>query len=328
MPPSFKTFFQSSGTSIIGFVALGFFIGLATTHFYTPKCISPFALLNAVEVCGKPDVIKKADYGVLRNTLETYLATEKTAGDIASTSVYFRDLEDGPTFGIHEDADFAPASLLKLPMALFYLTQAEDNPGSLNEQIAVARPTWHFDSYYPPSQTVDPTVPHSVEDLLAHMITYSDNDAYGVLQTHVYETGQQGAVRQTFLELGFIDPRTINDEVMSVRQYAGIFRALYNSSFLDNTYSEKVLEWLSKSDFTQGLRGGVPSGVVIAHKFGERFEANGVKQLHDCGVVYYPGNPYLLCVMTRGTNFDVLAGVIEHISGAVYAEVDSRRLSN
>jgi len=27
-------------------------------------------------------------------------------------------------------------------------------------------------------------------------------------------------------------------------------------------------------------------------------------QLHDCGIVYYPETPYLLCVMTKGWNFE------------------------
>jgi beta-lactamase class A len=324
MPLPFKH--DSSFITAIGLITLGVIIGALGAHFYSNPCVSNYRFINPAEVCGKPDVIKKADYTGLRNSLESYIVNERAAGDIASTSVYFRDLEDGPVFGIHENADFAPASLLKVPLAMVYLTQAEDNPDILTGQASVAKPSWHVSEYYPPSQTIDPTQPHSIEELLAAMLTYSDNNAYGVLQTHLYETGQQDFIRQTFLELGFIDPSTVTDDVMSVRQYAGIFRALYNVSFLNAALSEKVLGWLSKSDFNQGLRGGVPADVVIAHKFGERFSNNNVKQLHDCGIIYYPGNPYLLCVMTSGMNFDALARVIQHISGAVYEEVNSRRI--
>ena len=311
---------------VVGLVTLGLLAGFAFGRFYSQPCVSKYKLINSAEVCGKSDVIKKTDYVAVRNAIETYIASEKSSGNVASTSVYFRDLEDGPTFGIRENADFAPASLLKVPLALVYLTQAEDSPETLKAQVSVAKPEWNFSEYYPPSQTIDPTVPHTIEDLLAHMVTYSDNNAYGVLQTHLYETGQQDSIRQTFLELGFIDPSSIYDETMSVRQYAGIFRALYNVSYLDNPLSEKVLEWLAQSDFNQGLRGGVPPDVVVAHKFGERFAESGVKQLHDCGIVYYPGNPYLLCIMTSGENFDALAAVIQHISGVIYQEVDSRRI--
>ena len=82
--------------------------------------------------------------------------------------------------------------------------------------------------------------------------------------------------------------------------------------------SEKALGLLQKSEFHKGLVAGVPSGTIVAHKFGERDGLTiGEKQLHDCGIIYYPGNPYLLCVMTRGDNFDELAGVVFDVDGDV-----------
>lgn len=90
-------------------------------------------------------------------------------------------------------------------------------------------------------------------------------------------------------------------------------------------HSEKVLSLLAQSEFDQGTASGVPKDVRVANKFGERFIGNE-KQLHDCGIVYFPQNPYLLCVMTRGKDFHELAGVISAISQMVYEEIDSRRL--
>lgn len=42
------------------------------------------------------------------------------------------------------------------------------------------------------------------------------------------------------------------------------------------------------------------------------------KELHDCGIIYYPERPYLLCVMTEGNDLNELAGVIQNISKTVY----------
>jgi hypothetical protein len=42
--------------------------------------------------------------------------------------------------------------------------------------------------------------------------------------------------------------------------------------------------------------------------------------------VYYPQNPYLLCIMTEGDDFNALSEVIGIVSKAVYEEFDSRRL--
>ena len=70
----------------------------------------------------------------------------------------------------------------------------------------------------------------------------------------------------------------------------------------------------------------LPNDIVVAHKFGERDLEDNTKQLHDCGVVYYPQNPYLICIMTHGQSYKSLERIIQHISGKVYKEVDSRKL--
>lgn len=311
------------------FLLLGLAVGLMISQFIQYKntqCYGKYSFINAQEICGKSPVISKVGYIATQNKIEAFIAGEKATGHLTDAAVYFRDLENGPIFGIEEDVEFAPASLLKLPLALVYLTQAERNPEILQEQASVANPQWSFTQTFPSAEEINPNAPHTIENLLMRMIAYSDNNAYGVLQTHLYDIGQQALIPKTFLELGFIDPKSINDEVLSVRRYASIFRALYNMSYLNVDLSERLLSWLSQSDFTQGLRGGVPESIVISHKFGERFTEDGKKQLHDCGIVYYPDNPYLLCVMTRGTNFEDLSTVIQHISGEVYQEVDSRRI--
>lgn len=63
----------------------------------------------------------------------------------------------------------------------------------------------------------------------------------------------------------------------------------------------------------------MPKDVEIAHKFGQRdVDGVGLKQLHDCGIVYHPDGPYLLCVMTRGFDYDILSNVIGEISKRTY----------
>lgn len=102
----------------------------------------------------------------------------------------------------------------------------------------------------------------------------------------------------------------------------------YNASYLSKEYSQKVLEMLAAADFKLGLAAGVPPGVVVANKFGEREGLpDDQKQLHDCGIIYFPENPYLLCVMmTQGPNFEYLPTIIKMVSKMVYDEVESRKL--
>jgi hypothetical protein len=54
---------------------------------------------------------------------------------------------------------------------------------------------------------------------------------------------------------------------------------------------------------------------------GERELQNGIRQLHDCGIVYLESHPYLLCIMTRGYDFEKLSKIISMISSQVYSEM-------
>ena len=110
---------------------------------------------------------------------------------------------------------------------------------------------------------------------------------------------------------------------MSVTDNASFFRILYNASYLTKDNSQKALDLLSKVDFTDGIRAGVPSSVKVANKFGER-EVGNIIQLHDCGIVYFKDHPYLLCIMSRGTDFTKLAASIKNISRLVYLEVNKQ----
>jgi beta-lactamase class A len=116
---------------------------------------------------------------------------------------------------------------------------------------------------------------------------------------------------------------------VSVHGYSGLFRILYNASYLNRNMSEKALQLLSLQDFPQGIVAGVPKGTVVAAKFGEK--ARGVDekyhQLHEFGIVYHPKHAYILGIMTRGNDFEALSGVIRQISKLVYTEIDAGTFS-
>jgi hypothetical protein len=57
--------------------------------------------------------------------------------------------------------------------------------------------------------------------------------------------------------------------------------------------------------------------VKVAHKFGEAGSAVE-HQLHESGIFYLKGNPYLLTVMTKGPDVARLPEVIAKISKKVF----------
>jgi beta-lactamase class A len=108
------------------------------------------------------------------------------------------------------------------------------------------------------------------------------------------------------------------DYLIDTHTYASFFRILYNSTYIDRSASEEVLSMLTEASFQDGLVAGVPAGTTVAHKFGSRQTRDGKDQLHDCGIVYATGKPYILCIMTQGKDFTKLAAFIKDVSARVY----------
>ncbi len=309
-------------------------------------CIDTYTLVNAEIVCEDHDhVISKANYTKLRNAIEGYIAEQQERGAVSHVSVHFRDLVNGPVMGIAETEDFAPASLLKVPLAFVYLNREQDQPGFLDtlppmmtaaltsdDRIGESKNSYptlrNLNQVYKPLEPMERNTAYGVKELLFRMLAYSDNMALDLLASYVQDRmGGNAEIHSVFEELGLTEGANLIEETVSVRGYASIFRSLYHATYLNADLSQQVMQWLSESSFEAGLRAGVPKDVVVAHKFGERdWRATNTHQLHDCGVVYYPGNPYLLCVMTKGKSTLELAPVIAEISRMVYEEVDSRKL--
>lgn len=291
-------------------------------------CKSSYKFVNTSVVCEERDVLDKSSYDSFRSQLEEVIVLKQKASEVDEVSVYFRDLKHGPIFGINEQADFAPASLLKLPLAFVFFSASETQPELLQKKVLLEGDTDTDLQRIQPTVTAVPGREYTIEELMKNMIVYSDNASYDALEAFISKEERRAGIRNfIFQQIGIIDPKDRVEETVTVNGYATLFRLLYNASFLDLECSEKLLEWLAQSDYGYGLEGGVPEDVVVAHKFGERnIPGTNTRQLHDCGIVYYPGNPYLLCVMTRGTDWNSLERTIQHISALTWAEVHSRRL--
>lgn len=244
--------------------------------------------------------------------------------EISNLAVYFRDLNNGPWFGIDERALFSPASLLKIPVMISILKEAEAKPEFLSKKIRYTGNKDHNEQeVFKPQFPIERGKSYTIDELLLHSIADSDNNANALLSDAVSSMHHT----MTYRNLGIPKPsKGVAGDFMSVKEYASFFRVLFNASYLSKEMSEKALGYLSKSSFRQGIVAGVPDDVVVANKFGERIysEQPGIKQLHDCGIVYYPDNPYLLCIMSRGKDYAELAKVISIISTEVYKEVDSQ----
>jgi beta-lactamase class A len=234
----------------------------------------------------------------------------------SNVSVYFRDLNNGPWFGINERYEFAPASLLKVPLMIAYLKQAESNPQLLTEKVKYSGTTLLKENI-PLEEQLTKGVTYSTDELLLRMIAFSDNISFEILLKNIDDSTIK--TLHTELELTYPNKETPLNYI-SVKNYAGLFRVLYNSTYLSRNMSEKALEYLTASEFDKGIKAGIPKNIKAALKFGVRNEPDPTNtvQLHDCGIIYAPQKPYLLCIMTKGNSIDELSTIIKDISTAVY----------
>ncbi len=278
------------------------------------RYINPLLLVDAPK--------EAPEYGTLKKNLTNTINQFLSQGAASSISVYFRDVNSGKWTGIDEDDAYDPSSMLKVAVMMGYLKAAEDNPSILLKKLAYVT---HVD----PGQNYKPEHPlasgvYTARQLIEAMITDSDNDALNAL----YNNDRDDFV-DVLKSLDIPPPATINTlDFMSPKIYSSLFRTLYSSTYLDREVSEQALQLLTYTTFDKGLVAGLPAGTIVAHKFGEHTNAvnNQVqsKQLHDCGIVYAPKNPYLLCVMTKGTDFDTLANIISTISNITYKNITGK----
>lgn len=307
--------------------AAGFFLarGLgseAASHRHHTLRQSGYRYINPLLECEiAQEYIQSGPLGSMKQKVAALIREKVAAGDARDVAVYFRDLHDGPWFGINERAEFSPASLMKIPVMIGYLKMAETDPGLLHRRLTFAGgEDWTAMQNIKPSVTIEQGKSYTVDDLLFRMMAYSDNNAWHLL----FENIDYHYLDQILAEVGVSYDPDKEEDLMTVKSYSSLLRVLYNASYLSKPLSEKALELLAHVEFKDGIVAGIPAGVPVVSKYGERTLGSGneVKQLHEFGIVYYPNNHYLLGIMTRGNDFARLAGVLSDISRLIYAEVD------
>ena len=257
--------------------------------------------------------------------VEALLQKKIDAGVLTEGSVYFRDLNNGLWFGVNENIRYHPASLLKVPIMMACFKLAEKDPAFLHKKI---RYQGDFDlspwQGIESSSVLQPGASYSVEELIGRMIRSSDNNAAQLLVNSIGPNQLEQVLRDLDVNVNPED----HEHFITMHGYAGFFRVLYNASYLNQENSEKALDILTKSDFNAGLRAGLPPGQLVATKFGESGVGPDpeIVQLHEVGIVYYPGRHYLLGVMTRGRRGGDFSAVLSEISRLVYESVDAQNV--
>jgi beta-lactamase class A len=257
-----------------------------------------------------------------KHKVDAYLKKQISSGFISDASVYYRDLLNGPWFGINENKEFDPASMMKVAVMVAWLKRAEKNPQLLQQTM-----TYNYQEDLraiqdiKPGRSIEPGRSYSVDELLRFMMNYSDNNATRLL----YEQISTDEFNEILSGMDVDSKMHDGIHSMTVHGYSGLFRILHNASYLNREMSEKALKLLSLQDFPQGIIAGVPKGIVVSSKYGETAEGPSErnKQLHEFGIVYHPKHRYIVGIMTKGSDYGRMAQVIQGVSKIIYDEVDA-----
>ncbi len=281
-----------------------------------------YAYTNPLLECEVAEGALNARKENFRDDLETHINQINKERGLSEVAVYYRDLNNGPTFGVDEQGEFFPASLLKVPLMMAYYRWSEQDQAVLSKKISFNKPyDFGVSVVIQPRENLQSGMEYTIEELINRMIRYSDNQATHLLVQHL----PQEKITSLFKAIGVGDD-VIRDgrAKLTVKEYSGFFRILFNSSYLSRENSEKALRLLASTDYNDALPAGVPASVAVAHKFGEAGTEDVERQLHDCGIVYFPDHPYLACIMTRGRDVEQLKDSIVSISRFIYDKIDEQ----
>jgi beta-lactamase class A len=312
-------------SGLITALIVGYTVG-CYLHYHAPDAFnesrlhdySSAQLTNPLLECAEQsEEILIGDRAKIEKTVQTYVDKAITQGVVTDAAIYFRDLNNGPWFGINERDKFTPGSLLKLPLTMSYYWREDRERHVLDEVIEVVKLPDNIanESNYGSDAPLVPGV-YSVRDLIGYMLKESSNDAAAVLA----DVAGKSQIKSTYEDLGIESPTMGQDYEIDVKTFGAFLRVLYNASYIGQPGSEELLATLTQVSFRDGLVAGVPSNIKVAHKFGTRVIGTGAgsRQLHDCGIVYAPKTPYVLCVMTRGNESKNLSYFIAEVSKRVY----------
>ena len=221
---------------------------------------------------------------------EVMRSTQKEHG--LPVGVYFEYLPTGSSIGVNDQFEVELGSLAKVPAVMATYKNIED--GVISPDTNMTLKPEYLDNQFGSMWQKGAGAKVTVREAIKASLVESDNTAVNALIASIPNASHEAVFERLDL------PKTTDGvfPTMSPKGYASIFRSLYLSTYLSYEHSNAILDYLSKTKFTDKLPAGVPSSVKVSHKIGV-FNTPETKTTvyNDCGIVYVPQRPYILCIM-------------------------------
>ncbi len=249
----------------------------------------------------------------LRKTLQDMVFPQND-----KVSLYFEYLPSGTSIGINEKNEVRLSSLSKIPTAMAIYAKIKAGTLSKDQEIIIEEK--FIDPEFGSLWKKGPGAKVTLADIITTSITESDNTAQNILLS-LLTPDEINSVYE-YLDIPFRE--VDNYPIISAKNYSSVLRSLYLSSFLQYQDSNEILDLMTQSIYRDKIPSKIPPSVKIAHKIGvyEKVDPDN-STFSDCGIVYIPKRPYILCIMTKGS--DTFAqSTMSLISKIIYDYVTSQ----
>lgn len=229
-------------------------------------------------------------------------------------SVYFKNLDNGKTFGIDENQINTGASVNKLPIvAALYLLDREGKI-SLDDRITIQEnDVQDYGTGSIRYQEMPQT--YSLRNLAKLALKESDNTAAHVISVRVGEDNVQKLVDSWAMkQTNMVDNKTTAYDMSLILQ------KIYKGEIANPANTKELLEFMSNTDFEDRLAAKLPNTAKVYHKTGD-----GEGFVHDVGIIKTEKGAYYLGVMTSdiGENEEETKNTISEISKKVFDSVNN-----
>lgn len=215
---------------------------------------------------------------------------------------YYKNLVTGLTFGLREEEAYLAASVIKFPLYLHILAEAEKGNLSLNEKLHISEADKMPGCGALKLMTGELDV--DIAALCRLMITISDNTATNVLirrcgMDAVNEGFRKMGLEKTVLRRYLFDSEASArglENTISPKKMGSLLETLYFKNYVNQTVSEAALDTLLGQQVCHKLEGKLCGSVDVAHKTGEDENLS-----NDVGIVFAK-EPFILCFAGHDTD--------------------------
>lgn len=206
---------------------------------------------------------------------------------------------NGNQLTINPDKPFAAASMIKVPIMWEIMQQASQGLLCLEERLTVKKESLVGGAGI--IKELDTLRSFTIKELVTLMIILSDNTATNVLierigMAPVSQAMQKLGLQQTVLRRQMMDFAAAEsglENTTTAEDMVKLFIAIYQAKSISKPYADLMLDILSRQQVRDKLPFYLPEGIVIANKTGTLDLVE-----HDGGILFLPGGPYILCVLT------------------------------